>query len=51
MSGKGEWLSMADIKKDPLSMMQNESKVLSSRQRLAEGASHLWVAEEGGVQM
>lgn len=42
---------MADIKKDPLSMMQNESKVLSSRQRLAEGASHLWVAEEGGVQM
>lgn len=42
---------MVDIKKDLLSMMQNESKVLSNRQRQAEGASHLWDAEEGGVQM
>lgn len=51
MSGKGEWLSMADIEKYILSVMQNASKVLSSRQRQAEGASHLWIVEERGVQM
>lgn len=51
MTEKGEWLSMADIEKYILSVMQNESKVVSSRQRQAEGASHLWVVEEGGVQI
>lgn len=32
MSGKGEWLSMADIEKYILSVMQNASKVLRQQQ-------------------
>lgn len=42
---------MADIEKYLLSVTQNELKVLRQQQTQAEGASHLWFAEEGGVQM
>lgn len=42
---------MADIEKYLFSVMQNESKVLGQQKKQVEGAPHLWVAEEGGVQM